>query len=52
MVLTYRISPEFRSGVHLFIEIPIRHRVSPKFIGSRNRVLMAFTAESPPTYGQ
>ena len=29
-----------------------RHRVSPEFIGSRNCVPMAFTAESPPTRGQ
>ena len=30
----------------------IRHRVSPKFVGSRNCVPMAFTAESPPAQGQ
>ena len=30
----------------------IRHRVSPEFIGSRNYVPMAFTAESPPARGQ
>ena len=30
----------------------IRHRVSPEFIGSRNCVPMAFTAESPPARGQ
>ena len=30
----------------------IRHRVSPEFIGSRNGVPMAFTAESPPAQGQ
>ena len=29
-------------------ETAIRHRVSPEFIGSRNCVPMAFTAESPP----
>ena len=29
-----------------------RHRVSPEFIGSRNGVPMAFTAESPPAQGQ
>ena len=33
-------------------ETAIRHRVSPKFIGSRNCVPMAFTAESPPAQGQ
>ena len=48
MVLTYGIPPEFRGGVHLFIEIAIRHRASPEFIGSRNCVPTAFTAESPP----
>ena len=36
LVLTYRIPPEFRDGVHLFILTAIRHRVSPEFIGSRN----------------
>ena len=30
----------------------IRHRVGPEFIGSRNCVPMAFTAESPPVRGQ
>ena len=30
------------------IKTAIRHRVSPEFIGSRNCVPMAFTAESPP----
>ena len=35
----------------LFIYL-IRHRVSPEFIGSRNCVPMAFTAESPPAQGQ
>ena len=30
----------------------IRHRVSPEFIGSRNCVPMALTAESPPAQGQ
>ena len=45
-MLTYGIPPEFRGGVHY--ETAIRHRVSPEFIGSRNCVPMAFTAESPP----
>ena len=49
LVLTYGIPPEFRGGVHLSA---IRHRVSPEFIGSRNCVPMAFTAESPPAQGQ
>ena len=34
------------------LKIAIRHRVSPEFIGSRNYVPMAFTAESPPAQGQ
>ena len=46
LVLTYGIPPEFRGGVYLFIKIAIRHRVSPEFIGPRNCVPMAFTAES------
>ena len=50
LVLTYGIPPEFRGGVHY--ETAIRHRVSPEFIGSRNCVPMAFTAESPPAQGQ
>ena len=33
-------------------ETAIRHRVSPEFIGSRNCVPMAFTAESPTAQGQ
>ena len=33
-------------------ETAIRHRVSPEFIGSRNCVPMALTAESPPAQGQ
>ena len=48
LVLTYGIPPEFRGGVHLFIQTAIRHRVSPEFIGSCDCVPMAFTAESPP----
>ena len=52
LVLTYGIPPEFRGGAHLIYEPAIRHRVSPEFIGSRNCVPMAFTAESPPAQGQ
>ena len=52
LVLTYGIPPEFGGGVHLFILTAIRHRVSPEFIGSRNCVPMALTAESPPARGQ
>ena len=50
LVLTYGIPPEFRGGVHYETAIP--HRVSPEFIGSRNCVPMAFTAEGPPAQGQ
>ena len=35
-----------------FIDTVNRQRVSPEFIGSRNCVPMAFTAESPPAQGQ
>ena len=52
LVLTYGIPPDFRGGVHFFIETAIRHRTSPEFIESRNCVPMAFTAESPPAQGQ
>ena len=52
LVLTLGIPPDFRGGVHVFISTAIRHRVSPEFIGSRNRVLMAFIAESLPARGQ
>ena len=51
LVLTSEIPPEFRGGVHLFIYNPICHRFGPEFIGSRNGVPMAFTAESPPARG-
>ena len=51
LVLTYRIFPAFCGGVHLFIQIAIRHRVGPKFIRSLNCVPLAFTAESPPGQG-
>ena len=37
--------------IYLF-KTTIRHRVSPKFIGSRNCVPMAFTAEGSPAQGQ
>ena len=52
LVLIYGIPPDFRGGVHLFIETVIHHRDSPEFIVSRNCVPMAFTAESPPAQGQ
>ena len=52
LVLTYGIPPEFRGGVHYLFKTATRHRASPKFIGSSNCVLMAFTAESPSAQGQ
>ena len=51
MVLTHGVAPDFRGGVHIFIQTAIRHRVSPKFIESRKCIPMAFTAESPPAQG-
>ena len=39
------------ASIYSFITA-IRHRVSLEFIGSRNCVPMAFTAESPPARGQ
>ena len=46
LMLTYGVPPEFRGGVLIFILTAIRRRVSPKFIGSRDCVPMAFTAGS------
>ena len=46
----YGITPKFRDGVHIFISN--RHTPCPEFIGSRNCVPMAFTAESPLAQGQ
>ena len=39
------------TSIYSFIT-DIRHRVSPEFVGSRNCVPTAFTAESPPGRGQ
>ena len=50
--LTYGMPPAFRGGVHLFIQTAIRDWASLEFIGSRNCVPMAFTAESPLAQGQ
>ena len=36
-----------RRRPHFYLNRHIHHRVSPEFIGSRNCVPMAFTAESP-----
>ena len=52
LVLNCGIPPDFRGGVHLFIETAIRDRVSPEFTRSRNCAPMAFTTESPPAQGQ
>ena len=52
LVLTCEIPLDFRGGVHLRIVIAIRHRVSPKLIGSRSCVPIASTAEHLPTQGQ
>ena len=41
-----------RPAASIYETAIIRHRVSPEFIGSRNCVPMAFTAESPPAQGQ
>ena len=50
LVLTYGFLPS--SAAASIYETAIRHRVSPEFIGSRNCVPMAYTAESPPAQGQ
>ena len=53
LVLTYGIPPKFHGGAQMYLfKTAIRHRVSSEFIGSRNCVSMAFTAESPPAEGQ
>ena len=45
-------TPNFTDMLLYSFITAIRHRVSPEFIGSRNCVPMAFTAESPPAQGQ
>ena len=52
LVLTHGIPPAFSGGVYIYVKTARRHWVSPEFIGSRNCVPMAFTAESPPAQGQ
>ena len=49
LVLTYPNSAA--ASIYLF-KTAIRHRASPEFIGSRNCVPIALTAESPPAKGQ
>ena len=51
LVLTHGIPTDVRGGVHIHFSTT-HHRVSPEFIGSRNCVPMAFTAESPLAQGQ
>ena len=49
LVHTYGILPS--SAAASIYETAVRHRVSPEFIGSRNCLPMAFTAESPAGTG-
>ena len=49
--LTEFLPSSAAASIYSFITA-VRHRVSPEFIGSRNCVPMAFTAESPPARGQ
>ena len=51
-MLTHEVSPDFRGGVHLFLQTAMRHQASPELVASRNCVPMAFTAESPPAQHQ
>ena len=56
----YNIQHVYYTGIYttcmyvvcMVITCNIRHRVSSEFIGSRNCVPMAFTAESSPAQGQ
>ena len=50
-LLTGFPSSSAAASIHTFITA-LRHRVSLEFIGLRNCVPMAFTAESPPARGQ
>ena len=51
LVLTGFFPSSAAASIYLF-KTAIRHQASPEFIGSRNCVPMAFTAESPPSQGQ
>ena len=52
LVLTCGIPPASSAAASIYLfKTARRHRVSPEFIGSRNCVPMAFTAESPPAQG-
>ena len=50
--LNRKFLPSSAAASIYFFKTAIRHRVSPEFIGSRNCVPMAFTAESLPVRGQ
>ena len=50
LVRTHGIPPAFRDGVHICGKPPPGQ--TPEFIGSREGVPMAFTAEIPPAQGQ
>ena len=50
-LLTGFLPSSAAASIYLF-KTAIRHWVSPEFIGSRNCVPVAFTAESPPVRGQ
>ena len=55
LVLTHEILPAFRNQrrrSHICMYAVKCHRVSPEFIGSRNCVPMAFTAESPRAHSR
>ena len=51
LVLTHRIPPALRRGVHLFILLTaIGVHSVPSFVRSRSCAPMAFTAENPPAH--
>ena len=50
-LLTGFLPSSAMASIYLFTTA-IRHWVSPEFIVSRNRIQMAFTAESPPAQDQ
>ena len=53
LVLTHGFPPGVHGGVHIFLlASTTHHRVSPEFMGWRNCVPMAVTAESPLAQGQ
>ena len=50
-ILTGFLTSFAAASIYL-LNTTIRHRASPEFIGSRNSVPIAFTAESPPAQDQ